>query len=363
MQYKIESPEYVQTSLAGAMCLGLENGRFMPGTRCTCLNLLLTYSAGCAASCSYCGLARNRQIEESKTFIRVKWPTYRLSDILARMQAASHPFKRVCVSMITHGHAMDDTCTVAGLVKDNTGLPVSGLIAPTVMKGRQDLLRLKEAGVERVGIAIDAATEDLFIQHRGANVKGPHQWDSFWESVGDAVAVFGRHMAGIHLIVGLGESEQEMVKAIARAYQMGAMTHLFSFFPEEGSLMQNSPQPPLGQYRRVQIARYLLNEGIIGFNDVRFSLEGQIVDFGVDIGPYVKEGQAFMTSGCPGKDGQVACNRPFGNERASEAMRNYPFLPGSREIETIHSQIWDGVVRHERFDKLDQASVGSTAAV
>ncbi|MCX6557124.1 MAG: hypothetical protein NTW95_06795, partial [Candidatus Aminicenantes bacterium] len=52
-------------------------------------------------------------------------------------------------------------------------------------------------------------------------------------------------------------------------------------------------------------------------------------------------GEAFMTSGCPDQDGQVACNRPFGNERASEPMRNYPFQPGPEDIERILPQIWD----------------------
>jgi hypothetical protein len=37
----------------------------------------------------------------------------------------------------------------------------------------------------------------------------------------------------------------------------------------------------------------------------------------------------------------VACNRPFGNERASEPMRNYPYRPGPEDIEKILHQIWD----------------------
>ncbi|MCX5779795.1 MAG: radical SAM protein, partial [Firmicutes bacterium] len=254
-----------------------------------------------------------------------------------------HPFKRVCVSMITHGHAVDDTCTVIDQVRENTGLPVSGLIAPTVMKSRQDLSSFQAAGADRVGIAIDAATEDLFIRHRGAGVGGPHRWDLFWDTLADAVDIFGAYQAGVHLIVGLGETEADMVKAISRAYRMGAMTHLFSFYPESGSLMQDSPAPALGQYRRVQLARYLINEGIIDMNDMHFSADGQIVDFGRDIIPYLQKGEAFMTSGCPGEDGQVACNRPFGNERASEPMRNYPFLPGTEETGIILPQIWDKV--------------------
>lgn len=348
MRNERESPEFVQTSLAGAICLGLENGRFMPHTRCTCLNLLLTYAPGCAASCSYCGLARNRQTEGASTFIRVKWPAYELSQILERMQNRPHPFKRVCISMITRHRSIDDTCVIARRVHDETGLPISALLAPTVMTGLADMQRIKDSGVERAGIAIDAATEPLFVEHRGAGVSGPHQWERFWDSVSDAVAVFGRYMAGIHLIVGLGETEQEMVQTIGRAYEMGAMTHLFSFFPEEGSLLQSRLQPPLGQYRRIQMARHLINEGIISVHDMNFAPDGKITGYGMDIEPYIEEGRAFMTSGCPGRDGRVACNRPFGNERASEPMRNYPFPPGIQDIEIIRPQIWEVTDGFER---------------
>lgn len=343
-----ESPQYVQTSLAGAICLGLQSGRFMRNASCGCLNLLLTYHNGCKASCSYCGLAHNRQQDASKTFIRVPWPGYSIDQILEQVQTHRHPFKRVCVSMITHAHAVDDTCQIVGRIHNETTLPISGLLSPTVMNGRDDLVKMRDAGMERAGIAVDAATEDLFIKHRGKGVGGPHQWNHYWKTLDEAIDVFGKYMVGVHLIVGLGETEQQMVKTISHAYNMGAMTHLFSFFPEEGSLMQKSPQPELGSYRRIQLARYLINEGIIDIQNIKFSPVGKIIDFGMDVMPYVQKGEAFMTSGCPGEDGKVACTRPFGNERASEPMRNYPFRPESRDIEIILPQIWEGVTDFDR---------------
>jgi biotin synthase len=93
----------------------------------------------------------------------------------------------------------------------------------------------------------------------------------------------------------------------------------------------------------VQIARYLINEGITDAEAMKFSSSGEITDYGLDIAPYIQNGQAFMTSGCPGQDGQVACNRPFGNERASAPMRNYPYLPEAGDIAVIKTQIWNEV--------------------
>jgi biotin synthase len=137
----------------------------------------------------------------------------------------------------------------------------------------------------------------------------------------------------------LGETEEQMVAFIDRANKINVATHLFSFFPESGSILESHPQPPLEQYRRIQLARYLINENIVSLDSMHFSPSGEVVDFGIEIDPYIELGLPFMTSGCPGNDGMLACNRPFGNERASEPMRNYPFLPEQEDIEIIRNQL------------------------
>ena len=54
----MNSPEYIQTSLAAAISLGLEKGSFKDNIKLTGLNLLLTYDGGCIGRCAYCGLSR-----------------------------------------------------------------------------------------------------------------------------------------------------------------------------------------------------------------------------------------------------------------------------------------------------------------
>jgi biotin synthase len=209
------------------------------------------------------------------------------------------------------------------------------------MRGKADLEAIKDAGADRIGIAVDAATQELFEIHRGPGVKGPHNWELFWQTMANAVEVFGIYKVGVHLIVGLGETEAEMVQTISLAGQLGVLTHLFSLFPEAGTRIGNNSQPPLAKYRRIQLARYLINEGIISQQSIQFTPEGKIADFGVEIEKYLEEGMAFMTSGCPGEDGRLACNRPFANERPSGPIRNYPFVPKSKDREMIRTQIWD----------------------
>lgn len=58
---------------------------------------------------------------------------------------------------------------------------------------------------------------------------------------------------------------------------------------------------------------------------MKFDKRGRLVDFGIDIKPLIQMGELFMTSGCPGRDGKVACNRPYGNVRPPGPIRNFPF--------------------------------------
>jgi biotin synthase len=120
---------------------------------------------------------------------------------------------------------------------------------------------------------------------------------------------------------------------------MGAYTHLFSFFPEKGSPMQDCSPPSVDRYRRIQLARWIINEGLGTAHQMRFDEKGELVDFGMDVHPLIEAGEPFMTSGCPGRDGKVACNRPYGNERPSGPIRNFPFMPEKDDIEEIKNQL------------------------
>jgi len=322
------------------MVLGYRPANFRRNSILTGLNLLLTYPEGCVGRCGYCGMNSHRQIAESKrTFIRVPWPTVAVDDIIKRLKNDDGQLRRVCVGMITHRRAFDDMNEVIRRFHTETDRPISALIAPTLIRDLGRLAEIKEAGADMVGIAVDAATPELFERYRGRGVKGPHDWEHYWATLEAGARVFGPYKAGIHLVVGLGESEQEMIAAIQRAHDLGAHTHLFSFFPEGGTSMDDHPQPPYGQYRRVQLARYVINSNYGRYEQMNFDSAGQVVDFGVETADLIRYGEPFMTSGCPGPDGRVACNRPFGNERPGRPIRNYAFPPDVEDVELIRYQL------------------------
>lgn len=343
-----ESPEYIRISFAAAITLGFMPGKFFRDAKLYCLNLLLTYNDGCVGKCAYCGLSKSRVRSKpwvNQSFIRVDWPIVPLKEFIKRMDEYPH-IERVCVSMITHRKAPEDTLTIVRNLREKTD-SISSLIAPTIVNEGW-LCKLKDAGADKVGIAIDTATPKLFDKLRGKEVGGPHRWSWYWKIAEKALEIFGRYNVGIHLIVGLGETEEEMVMTIQKAYDMGALTHLFSFFPEPGSMLEFLPQPPIGKYRRIQLARYLINKGISTYEEMRFDEEGKIIDFGVSKETYdkiVESGLPFMTSGCAGRSMENACNRPFSDCTPYQAyigeMRNFPFKPSEEDIFIIKKQIKD----------------------
>ncbi len=343
MEAKIQSPDHAKMSHATAISLGLVKQRMYRGAVNKCVNLLVHYPEGCSANCAYCGLARKRPgTYQEKSFIHVDWPIRSMKEIVVALNHAPSYVKRTCVSMITNGKCRKDTLEMTRFLKKETSLPISLLISPTILE-RQDLEAMKEAGAEKIGIAVDLATPGLFEKYRGKGVSGPHKWDKYWEIVKTGLEVFGPPHVGAHLMVGMGETEEEMVSLIQRLWSMGIMNHLFAFFAEKGSQLGNRPQPPWPSYLRIQLARYLIEDGLASKDQMAFDTKGRISDFGADeetLASIINLGTPFMTTGCLDSDGQVACNRPFGNCLPDDKQWNYPYPPNEEELCLIRDNIF-----------------------
>lgn len=339
MESSRESPEFVRCSAAAAITLGFKPGRFWRSAQLHCINLLLTYEDGCAAACAYCGLSRLRS--HDRTFIRVPWPTYSLREVLDRLPRCDHA-QRVCISMVTHPRAFDDTLTIAQTVRRESPILLSALITPTLVDAG-GLERLRACGVDKIGIAIDASTPELFERLRGASAGGPHRWAAYWERFAEAIEVFGPRNVGSHFIAGLGETERDLAGAFQTVHDLGGVNQLFSFFPEQGSPMDAAAPPPMDSYRRVQLAAHLIDSGMASADEFTFDAKsGRILSFGMtdaELGRIIAGGEAFRTRGCPGPDSRIACNRPFANSLPGPGLRNYPFPPDQEDLERIRLQL------------------------
>lgn len=358
----MRSPDYVQMSTAAAITLGLVQGH-MHRTSCThCLNLLVTYPEGCRANCSYCGLARHREEERAyadRNFIRVDWPTARYSDVIARVQAGRDhgSFERMCISMITHPDSGGDTVNlleqwVAGLPE----IPVSILSNPSTMT-YGDLEDLKRRGAEIFTVALDAATPALFEQTRGKAVQGPHRWDKYWRALEWAADIYGPEKFGVHLICGMGETEQEMLELCQRVRDLGGHNHLFAFFPERGSLLEEHPPVPRSQWRRVQLGRYLIDYAGVRVDHMKFNDAGELLEFGLpqsQLDAILNTGTPFRTSGCPGAGPTdvSSCNRPYGDSSPTDIF-SFPFPLDTQDVAVVKRQLAGEAIRTFRDDPDD----------
>jgi biotin synthase len=346
----MRSPEYVQMSTAAAITLGIMAGR-MHRCGCTrCLNLLLTYPEGCRANCAYCGLARHREAERDyadRNFIRVNWPAVPLEEVIDKVarDGAATPFHRMCISMITHPRSDADTVTVLKQWSariDPGALPVSILSNPTTMT-REDVKRLRDLGADIFTVSLDAATPEIFDRTRGKGVQSPHTWAHYWEILMAARDIFGPQKFGAHIIVGMGETERDVLLLVQRLVDLGGHSHMFCFFPEKGSLMDHLPATPRDQWRRAQLARYLIDYRSARVENMAFDGAGRVTGYGIaqsELESVIGEGVAFRTSGCPGKfrDDVSACDRPYGDSPPSN-IASFPFQPNRHDLRKIRRQL------------------------
>ncbi len=344
---EMRSPDYVQMSTAAAITLGLVPGK-MHRTSCThCLNLLVTYPEGCRANCAYCGLARHREEARDyadRNFIRVDWPTCRYDEVIARMKAGGDKgrFQRMCISMITHPDSNADTFTLLERwTREVPQVPVSILSNPTTLE-RDDLVRLKKLGADIFTVALDAVTPAVFERTRGKGVDSPHRYEKYWQVLEESAEVFGPEKFGAHLICGMGETEHEILTVAQKIRDLGGHNHMFAFFPERGSLMEDWPAVDRGQWRRVQLARYLIDYRGVRVEAMAFDDSGRVTGFGVDdatLEGVIASGTPFRTSGCPGKEDDVsACNRPYGDSSPTDIL-SFPFALAKRDLAKVRRQM------------------------
>lgn len=336
------SPAWVRISMASAIALRFRSGRFTRDFPFGGINLLLSYDEGCLSDCAYCGLARTRPGSyQEKSFIRVEWPLVRTDDLVERLGRFEERLTRICISMVTHGHAYRDTCEIAGRIVSRVRTPLSVLVAPPTLNRRR-IERLAELGVDMIGIGLDAATEDLFRRLRTDVPAGGLRWAKYWEVVDDAREVFGPWKVNCHVLVGLGETDRDLVEIFVRLRDREIYPYLFCFNPEPDSRMASHPKSPLTRWRRIQLVKHLIESEGCGVEDFELDEEGSLRRILVPRSlaeRAVASGVPFMTDGCPGPAGEPGCTRPYGSYRPSEPFRDYPFSPGSDDLREIREQL------------------------
>lgn len=277
----------IRVSLATASLLGLKKYKIdaLPTT------LYFELDEKCSGSCKYCS-------QNNGYLSRVKWPPFNIMQVKTALEDVS--INRICIQCPN----LDNTAeTLTKVVKElNAPHPVSASVG--ALK-KDDLIKLKNNGIERIGVGLDCISKEIFNKWK----QRADTWNMYQETLDTAKKIFGS--VTCHLIVGLGESDKACVDMMRDLTDRGITIALFALY------LHNKTVISLPRYRILQIARYNIEKNV-----GEITLKNNKI---IEIYDERNNGDAFITSGCPG------CNRPFYNERVTK-IYNFPYAPNRNEI-------------------------------
>lgn len=267
---------------------------------------------------------------------RVTWPEVPAEEAVQAIGKAfqAGKLRRACLQIVQQNQSWQEGLDALAALTQSSEVPVC---ISTNIESVAQAKELINRGADRISLALDAATSQLYREIKGGD------WNKRWQLLNDCAA----HLPGrvsTHLIVGLGETEEEMVTTIADCYNHNISVGLFAFTPLRGTAWGDKVPPPIDSYRRIQIAHYLLSQG---YTHKVFSFCGGRLT-GVSLPPeelavMLATGKAFETSGCEG------CNRPYYNERPGGIMYNYPRTLTGAEVKQALAE--SGLITGGNVDK------------
>ena len=286
----------------------------------------------CAANCLFCAQASGSSAELTH-IARGMYIPADLEAVVHRLKIAFDRgyLARACIQTALYSSWWEDTVYLINSIREASEIPVSLSVFPLADEKYREL---KALGVNELVIPLDACSPGLFDKIKGKGAGGPYSWDKHIDGLKRAARIFGT--VGTHLIIGLGETDEEAVKIIDELHTAGINAALFSYTYVPGAQLslKQDEEESIRHYRVVQVARNLIMEGKATYRDMRFS-DGILTDFGVgrdDIIRTIEDGSAFQTSGCPD------CNRPMANETFSK-IYNFPRRPYEREKDGIKREL------------------------
>ncbi len=302
----------LRISAGTASVIGLRTIR----TECPPTTAYLMTGERCDRNCGFCPQARE-SAARTDLLSRVTWPQADPDEVVeavtasyAAAQRGGEGVKRVCLQVVHDRSSLDETVEAVRRIRAKTPVP----ICVSVFLNDLDLVAtLFAAGADRVTMPIDAVGEEVHRRIKGGG------YGASLRRIEEAAARWPGRI-GTHLIVGLGETEEEMVRLIAHLVDMGVTIGLFSFTPVRGTALAAAEPPDLASYRRIQACHWLLAQALVEPGEIRYS-GGRVAGFRrptAALRGLLASGDAFRTAGCPD------CNRPYYNERPGGTMYNYP---------------------------------------
>ncbi len=300
----------IKASLGTAQALGLTDARV--DAAATAAHFMV--GEECGYSCAFC--AQGRDSSSSRRYLsRVSWPSYPIERAVEELVRAHRrgDILRACLQVVHGGNYRVVLERFFHLLHQHSQpVPVS---VNGVVDTLSDAGRLFALGAERIGLALDAATPELFGRYKR---RSPADWVGRVELLQELAAGHPGRIS-THLIIGLGETERDALELVQLMTDAGVSVALFAFTPVRGTPLEDHPQPPMDQYRRIQLASHLISRGRLQVHDIVFGEWEHVLSIpGAALDQEALQGEPFRTTGCWG------CNRPYYNERPGQEPYNYP---------------------------------------
>jgi radical SAM protein (TIGR04043 family) len=225
--------------------------------------LASTVYQGCAfwgtpRQCKFCGIGLSL---EQKATVLQKTP-----DDLAAAAVSAASLDCAAHVTLTSGAWADDQeglshmCACIRMIRHRSGLPVH--VQVHLPRCHGDLIMLREAGADTIGLHIEVPTSGLLAEMAPAKAeRGLDDYVHFWRS---AVALFGRNQVSSFLIAGCGESAEELLSMAETMAGLGVFPYVLPLRPIPQTPLADRLPPDPGYMIDIygRIARILSENGL-----------------------------------------------------------------------------------------------------
>lgn len=290
----------MRASYGTLQLLGIKPGGY-PFTPKTAFFLL---GEKCLGGCLFCPQSEGQEGKLS----RVTWPEIDEDEAIDALPKTA--LDRICLQATKSGTSLDKVTEFIFKINQLTTAPVS---VSMHIENEEQAEILFQSGADDISLALDTATEELSQKIKKTSLSPKIR-------LLKSIAKLHPFKVTTHLIMGLGETEQELVELARDLISSGINVSLFAFTPIPGTTLENLPQPEISRYRKVQAILAQIRKN----NDHKIIYEnGKIKDIG-DTGNL--EPSDFQNPGC------IGCNRPYYNEKPGGVMYNFPNPPDIDKI-------------------------------
>ena len=213
----------------------------------------------CMFDCKFCAHAKNAKTD-NKFLSRIVWKQVDIKQI------ENLKVKRICFQVVSYKGYQDD---IEQLLLNLKGIDKKISISVRALS-MNEIDRYFELGADTIGLAVDVVNKELFEKIRGGKL------EKTLKLIEDAAKKYPGKIT-THVIVGLGETDKELIDFFIKMEKLGVNVALFSFTPIKGTELETKNPPSMSRYRKIQIARYLIfekkvQEDIFVFRKIFFNI-------------------------------------------------------------------------------------------